>query len=291
MKIKRLISDPIFQVSVAALSIALPALLKYGAGVDLQAHVPDDIDVNAAIPIVVILSLLLFNALRFVVGRFILPRKVICHDVRYLYSFSENGDFEASITNQIENRSGRSLDRVPNETLVWNRDLNDGQVFFKIVYRDGDKPHTFRNKGHKVDPIDIVIDRLRGKSPYSVTWSPEVEPEIGKGEQIAYEVLISTPGTELDAFSDGGTTMGFPVSLHTVKAKLLAKAPFGFEFRFVDPAVEVIDMDSGLPMQAEIADIQKPVLSDDKGLIEWELSKPKVNRRYWINYRFARKAL
>lgn len=291
MKIKRLLSDPIFQVSVAALSVAAPPFFKHVLNVDLQALVPADVDVNAAIPIVVILSLLVFNAIRFVVGRFILPRKVICHDVRYLYSFSENGDFEASITNQIENRSGRSLNRVPNETLVWNRDLNEGRVYFKIVYRDGDKPHQFRNKGHTVDPIDIVIDRLRGKTPYSVTWSPEVEPEISKGEKIAYEVLISTPGTEREAFSDGGTTMGFPVSLHTMKAKLLAKAPFGFEFRFVDPAVEVIDMSTGLPLQNETTEIEQPVLSDDKSLIEWELSTPKVNRRYWINYRFARKTL
>jgi len=287
---RRYLSDPIFQVGLTGFAFILPVFLKYIVGIDLQAYVPEDIDINATIPIVVVVGLLAFNAARILISGLILPSRVICHDVRYFYSFAENGDFEASIINKVENRSKRVLYRVPNETLIWNQELKSGEVLFKILYREGDRPHAFRNKGHSVSPIDIAIDKLRGRQPYSVTWSPEVDPGVARGETIAYEVLMSTPGTEGDAFSDTGSTLGFPVSIDTFRVQLIAKAPFGYEFRFVEPRVEIISIESGMPTDDKTANLPEPKISDDGSLLEWEIKKPDIGRRYWINYRFAKKA-
>ncbi len=111
-----------------------------------------------------------------------------------------------------------------------------------------------------------------------------------RGETIAYEVLIATPGTESDAFTDAGSTLGFPVSIDTFRAQLIAKAPFGYRFSFATPKVEVIAIDTGMPIENLPDDLPEPAISDDGSLLEWELKKPRTGRRYWINYRLARKA-
>lgn len=289
MAARKLASDPFVQLAVGAAAISIPYLADALFGLDLQSFLPATVDLNTALPIIVLAFLLALNVGRTTLRNALKPRAFHAAEVSYLYTFTDCGDFEGSITTEVENRSGREISRVPSESLMWNEEIGDADIFFEIVYKEGDRPHAFRDSSYDVVPEHLAIDRMRKKRPYTaIAWSPEIEPPLEKGGCLTYEVLVKTPATEMEAFGDSGTTLGFPVSMPTRRVRLVAKAPFGFAFRLMAPPYEVIDMTSGLPVPLP-EDLAPPTLMGGGSTLEWIVRNPQEKRRYWIHYRFYRR--
>ena len=289
MKAKALASDPFVQLAIAAVAVAAPFVLERVFGVDVDRIFPKGVDATAAIPVLALVALIGVNAGRLFVSDRLRPRAFYAHSVEYDYVFRENGDFEGTITSEVENRSGKAIEQIPSESLLWNEELDEAEVYFEIVYKDGLQVHAFSDPGKTLLTDRLEIDRIRGKPVYGfLTWSPRIEPPLPRGGRVTYEVRVKTPGTETEAFTEAGTTLGFPVTIRSEKISLTARAPFGFGFRLMNPPFEIIDMATGLPIQIEGE--EGPELIGGGTSLRWRVRRPEVGRRYWVHYRFFRRS-
>jgi hypothetical protein len=217
------------------------------------------------------------------------PRDFLYKKIVYRWHYSKDGSVRGNCVFDAENRSRCEVDRLPTEGLIWYNEITTKTVRFRIIVRESERPHLFEDDEPIISKIDRIIDIMRNRSGFHLKWSPKIVPPLAPGETIAYEVEISTPRTERDAFKASGTTVGFPVSRFTDRVELDAFAPADFRFIRLTPDVTDSDIEDGRATTQSPGSLPKPRISEDGSHVEWSADYPAVGRRYYFHYRFESK--
>lgn len=292
--LERWVASPYFQWVAIGLGIVFYGVLERFAGP--AAEIPEEIletPTPAFISAVFVLGLwalkLLIVQTAAAITRPRPPREVIYKDLEYFWSYGRDGSLQGVCVYELENRTQAPLDGLPYEALVWFKGADKKKIKFRIIYRDGDVQHRFESSEADWTPLQGFVDLLRGRTASDLSWSPKIAPPIAPGETILYEVEISTPKTERDAFGAEGTIVGFPVRRYTNHVSLTARAPQGFRFSLRSPKTSVLVIDTGASEPRLEASLPVPSISIDGSVLTWSLDFPTPGYRYWINYRFEPK--
>ena len=163
--------------------------------------------------------------------------------------------------------------------MVWFRAIEEREVIFRIIVRDGDRIHQFAEALPIIDKVGSIVDYFKGRLGYQIAWSPRIVPPLNPGERLLYSVDVRTARTELDAFEPQGTSVGFPVSQFTLDAKLTAIAPQGFKFVRQERFLTVCDMISGETRSLRSGEELEVSLSPDGSVLSMHSEMPTVGAR------------
>lgn len=232
------------------------------------------------------ISWLVPRTIESLVNRF--SNAIAYREVKYFWSLESDGTVSGVIIYKVQNRTRKPQSTLPADGLIWFRRPKEEEITFRIVFRDGDKPHAIRSGGYQISSSEEPKVRLKFPSEHEINWEPSIFPPLEPGETVTYEVEISTPKTELDAFTHGGSHIGFPVRRSTGRVEFLARAPKGWRFEMIPPQWVVQALDGGesgpLPVNPD-----KPSTEGDGSILRWDVDSPAVGFRYVVNYRLTAK--
>lgn len=217
------------------------------------------------------------------------PRDFLYRKVTYRWHYQTDGTVSGSCIFDVENRSPNEIEKLPVEGLIWYSEITNQTIKFRIIVRESERFHRFEDDQPIVSKLDKIVDFVRSRSGFQLAWSPKIIPSLAPGETIAYEVEITTPGTEHDAFKPTGTSVGFPVSRYTDKVELDAFSPPGYRFVRLTPDVTVSGIEDGEATSKILEKLPKPRISLDGSHAEWNIDFPLTSQRYYFHYRFESK--
>jgi hypothetical protein len=200
------------------------------------------------------------------------------HDWR----ISEAGDFYGRYSFECQNVSASNLSVIPFDE-IWINSYEKVDITTRVSADE--KKFTIRESRQSLYGFALKM-LSRALDVRAISWSQVVDPPIPPRDSIKYEVTISTPRTEKDAFSTEGALAGIPTNIPTQEAKLSLSAPPGFAFTFLDPII-VVDGSGHRDVQAE-QQTKGPGLNQQRTLVTWELHSPKTGKRYLFRYRLER---
>lgn len=290
-RISNIVASPWFTWVAALLGIVVFFVIRK---IDfLSSRVPDEIletptpaFIGVALVCVLWTAKLLSTDLHQFIRR--APKQIIYHEVQYTWIYGKNGDLTGTCLFDVHNLSNDEVNRLPIEGLVWYNKISRQQITFRILVRDGDSIHHFEEDSPHISVLANIVDAIRRRSGYHLSWCPRIVPPLRGGGRLLYSVDISTPRTEIDAFSLEGTCIGFPVSRFTRKVKLIALAPTGFKFVALDPFITVSDMQSG-EARASSSDDDQASISPDGAMLTMQSEFPAVGSRYSGHFRLEKK--
>ena len=174
---------------------------------------------------------------------------------------------------------------LPQEGFLWFKDIDRDKIHYRLVERGRVAARAISGASPDIAHRPLQFDRS-DLATSSLSWQPTIQPPLGRKETITYQVEVLTPGTETEAFTPEGMTMGFGVSLPTGTVTLQAYAPIGYEFALVKPCVSIRDYETGAPLPAGRGDVALPAISPDGTIVTLTRRHPKPKRRTWVHYRF-----
>ncbi|RCK21874.1 hypothetical protein TH8_17195 [Thalassospira profundimaris] len=176
---------------------------------------------------------------------------------------------------------------LPLEDLVWHKKIDSADLLYRMYGRGDFLERNVSSGQQTISPV-LRQETQDESGNYLYTWQPTVSPPLRKKEMISYVVEILADKTEVSAFSEEGTKLGFGLKSNAVVAKLTAYAPFGFKFVLVGPKVTL--RYAGTLEEVPRNEGDRPIVnvSPDGSIVEVEIQRPSVNYRYWIHYRFEK---
>ncbi|CAD6556728.1 hypothetical protein LMG27952_06179 [Paraburkholderia hiiakae] len=204
--------------------------------------------------------------------------KKVDHDWR----ITETGDFYGRYSFECQNVSKSNLSVIPFDE-IWINSYEKVDISTRVSVDE--KKFSIRESRQSLYGFALKL-LSRALNVQAISWSQIVDPPIPPQDSIKYEVTISTPRTEIDAFSKEGALAGIPTNIPTEEAKLSLSAPPGFAFEFLDPII-VVDGSGNRDTQAE-QQTGGPGLNPQRTLVTWQLRSPKTGKRYLFRYRLER---
>lgn len=173
---------------------------------------------------------------------------------------------------------------LPREDLIWHMKITKNDLLYRFYERG-----KLRDRSMTSDEPTIIsavpIETGQSNENYRYSWVPIVSPPLRRKERISFVVEIMSPHTEGAAFQKG-TKMGFGVNIATRNASLRAHAPFGYRFVLIDPGFTIRDSATLEEVSVPDRERPKPRISADGSALSVDVHRPRLNRRYWIHYRF-----
>jgi hypothetical protein len=201
--------------------------------------------------------------------------------VEHDWQLSEQGDFHAQSVYTIKNIGNDPISVLPLDDLAWSEELEQRE--FKLRVHESEK--TYKIVAYRLRDDSSLAGTSNETTKY-ISWSNMVEPPLKKGKSIKYVIEISTPKTEVKAFTKEGTYAGIPANLPTYFAKLNYVAPKGYIFELIEPLLVVDAKGTVFPDDAN--GVNYPQLTATKSILQWELENLKTGRRYWFKYRLVK---
>lgn len=202
-------------------------------------------------------------------------------EVKHDWRLSADGDFHGNINFTIINSSNKQVTSLPFDNAYWLTTPKKIDIDFKV--KKGQK-HNIKNYRHSI--FNFFVSLFLNKTINAFQWSHEIDPPLMAGEEFSYDLIVDTPETEKDAFSDEGTYAGIPVVIPTKNAYLSYVAPIGYYFEILDPVI-LVDS-SGNRYHEEEININHPKLNHNKSILTWAINNPLSNRRYWFKYKMCK---
>jgi hypothetical protein len=234
-------------------------------------------------------GLLLLASAALWASTFFLPRELLYDSLDIDWFYQANGDLSGTLVYTVRNNGHGAIAKLPKESIVWYKRPDERDVRFRLVFRDGGRPHTLPSERYEITDLDRLTIGLKHPQEHVIEWEPDIYPLVEPGETVTYEAQLSTPGTETAAFTPAGTTVGHPVHYWTGRLSLEAHAPLGWRIELMNPPFLVADIDTGKARRELTRSTQAPLLVGDGSKLTWALKRPRKGARYIANYRFVKK--
>ena len=207
---------------------------------------------------------------------------IINEKVEHDWRVDAKGNFNGKYIYNVKNTGSSSVSVLPFDDLLWFSKPNRLKLDCAIISSSGRR----RIVSYRHTIVRYIFDVLGDLEADSIAWSHVVDPSLGHGETMRYQLNISTSATEKAAFSESGTFAGIPATIPTQQAKLHYIAPKDYYFVLIKPVL-VVD-NRGNRYQDEENEITPPILSGARTVLTWELRDLLFGRRYWFKYRFVK---
>lgn len=202
------------------------------------------------------------------------------HDWR----IDQDGSFLARNVYKVKNISKKRTDLIPTDDGIWVDELSQLSIKFGVIDHNGSR-YKIKTYTHSV--YERLVGYFSGASKKFVSWSTVISPPLGPGDEVTFELEISSQGTELAAFSEEGTYLGIPTNIPTQNATIRCIAPKDFRFEILEPVVVVHSETLEADLDA-VQGVAPPELSAARTVLSWSISDPLHRRRYWTKYRLVR---
>lgn len=217
-----------------------------------------------------------------------LHRTPFYEKVEHAFFYQEDGTFTLRSLFVLNAGWQPRVGVLPAEGFLWFNRIDRDRLLYRLIRFGRRQDRGLDADYPEIRPVPYHSPRQGEGEVARLSWQASVTPEMRRFESLAYQVEVTTPGTETAAFHDDGTTLGFGVSIPTRDLSLRAYAPPGFVFEFVPPIYSLRDYDTAEEIGVAPPGAAYPTLSLDRTIVEIRAWAPRVRRRYWVHYRFVR---
>jgi hypothetical protein len=205
----------------------------------------------------------------------------VYEQINHDWQINEKGDFFLRTQFNLKNISNEYLEFLPVEK----------GLFFSKIHEYEHK--IMANKGGKYRIIefrsffdDNIYPYLNFKKTYELGLSLRISPALKPNDEINFEEVINTIGTEKDAFKEKGTIAGIPANIPIKKVNFRFIAPPKYKFELLEPLF--IMSFNGSNIKPLPDNIPFPKLNSSSTILTWELNNLIAFRRYSFKYRFIK---
>lgn len=253
-------------------------------------HVAYGLDVKDAITIILIVALALIVLLLRLPARLrkYLNRRPFYERIDHNFFYLEDGTFILRSIYVLNAGWMNNLELLPSEGFMWFNHIPRDRLHYRLIHHGKRQDRTIHADHPTIQPIDFKSPRQGERETSFLSWTPKISPPLSRFESVAYQVEVTTPGTETAAFTSEGTILGFGTSAGATSATLHAFAPPGYAFHLLPPVFTEREMASGSEVRTLRNSRIKPTLSVDESIVMLTTGSLKAGRRYWVHFRFEK---
>lgn len=207
--------------------------------------------------------------------------------VEHQYFYSADGTVVTRSSYEFINGWRRRTAHLVPENLVWHREISTQDLVYRLYDRGSYRDRTLRSAHSAITPAGLRGEQRAGGN-WFFSWTPTIDPPLRRKERIHFMVEIIAAGTETDAFTAGGTKLGFGVQIATGRASVVAYAPFGYRFSLLEPRLTLRDARTLDEIPTPAKRLPVPKISPDGSVLDLTVRRPRPRRRYWVHYRFEK---
>lgn len=201
------------------------------------------------------------------------------------FSILSTGDFEGSFFYHVHNGGNEPIDEIPSEGWIWFDSPKEQDIQYRVLNDESaPKIRNLNSNGHS---IAKAIVSLISKSPFELKFNYSISPELRPGEDLKYEILVKTSGSEKEFFSDDGSYWGFPAIFPMEEVSLSMQAPSGYKIEVTKPVI-VWNADRTDNQPDKESSAPHPMLNSAENKLSWSLSNVGPGDRYWSGLRMRK---
>lgn len=202
------------------------------------------------------------------------------HSVRWHHYYKAGGDFTGIIAYDVTNTSSMTIMDLLPDKAGWSGKQLEAKHEFRILTKD--RPFYTLSKS-------VLVPFEREEGYYGATipmtyfmWLPRISPGLKPQERIEYAVVITTHGTERDAFGPEGAFGGMGTQYPAGELLGEFNAPAGYRiilrgYVIRDRTGSVVEPQHG---------VEEPRLSADHTRVDWRVKTPITSAVYLVSIRF-----